>query len=92
MGAVVGYLSALLGLGGGIIMTTTFSLTGAMTQHEAVATSLLAMVPVGFSATYWHMLAGHVHVNGIGNWDIFSLFDVPDCAIPCPAAGRVDDA
>ena len=63
MGMAVGYISALLGLGGGIMMTTTFSLSGHFSQHEAVATSLAAMVPVGFSATYWHMLAGHVHVK-----------------------------
>ena len=59
----VGFISALLGLGGGIITTTYMSLYTDLTQHEAVATSLIAMVPTGLSATYWHMKAGHVHLR-----------------------------
>ena len=33
------------------------------TQHEAVATSLVAMVPTGLSATFWHMRAGNVQTR-----------------------------
>ena len=63
IGLSVGFISALLGLGGGIITTTYMSLYTDLTQHEAVATSLIAMVPTGLSATYWHMKAGHVHLR-----------------------------
>ena len=66
IGFSVGFISALLGLGGGIITTTYMSLYSDLTQHEAVATSLIAMVPTGLSATYWHMKAGHVHFRAGG--------------------------
>jgi uncharacterized protein len=61
IGLGVGFTSSLLGVGGGIVMTTYLSGYAGMTQHEAVATSLVAMVPIGCSATFWHMKAGHVH-------------------------------
>ena len=44
LGSLVGFSSALLGIGGGILdkcMSTVYD----MSQHEAVATSLVAMVP-----------------------------------------------
>ena len=66
IGFSVGFISALLGLGGGIITTTYMTLYSNLTQHEAVATSLIAMVPTGLSATYWHMKAGHVHFRAGG--------------------------
>ena len=34
-----------------------------MTQHQAVATSLVAIVPTGLSAAIWHMRAGSVNVR-----------------------------
>ncbi len=51
LGAIVGFSSALLGIGGGIVMTSAMSTIYDMSQHEAVATSLVAMVPTGLSAT-----------------------------------------
>ena len=51
LGSLVGFSSALLGIGGGILMTSAMSTVYDMSQHEAVATSLVAMVPTGLSAT-----------------------------------------
>jgi len=63
LGLFVGFSSSLLGVGGGIVMTTYMSVMTDLTQHEAVATSLVAMVPTGMSATFWHMRAGNVHTK-----------------------------
>ena len=63
LGLFVGFSSSLLGIGGGIIMTTYMSVASDLTQHEAVATSLVAMVPTGLSATFWHMRAGNVQTR-----------------------------
>ena len=48
LGLFSGYSSGLLGIGGGILMTTYMSLKGDMSQLTAVATSLAAIVPIGF--------------------------------------------
>ena len=63
LGLFVGFSSSLLGIGGGIVMTTYMSVATDLTQHEAVATSLVAMVPTGLSATFWHMRAGNVQTR-----------------------------
>ena len=57
LGLFVGFSSSLLGVGGGIVMTTYMSVATDLSQHEAVATSLVAMVPTGLSATFWQDLA-----------------------------------
>ena len=51
LGGLVGFSSSLLGIGGGILMTSVMSTLYDMPQHEAVATSLVAMVPTGLAAT-----------------------------------------
>ncbi len=63
MGLVVGFASSLLGVGGGLVMTTAMATVTDLSQHEAVATSLVAMVPTGLSATFWHMRAGNVQTR-----------------------------
>jgi uncharacterized membrane protein YfcA len=37
-----------------------------MPQVEAVATSLIAMVPTGLSASLWHFRAGNVNMRAAG--------------------------
>lgn len=53
----------LVGIGGGIVMTTCLgNFPGKeMPQHTAVATSLVAMVPTGITATVVNTLKGSVH-------------------------------
>ena len=42
-----GFAAGLLGVGGGILMTTYMSLFSDMDQISAVGTSLVAIVPIG---------------------------------------------
>ncbi len=61
-GCLTGFLSGLVGVGGGIVMTSWLATQGHVSQHEAIATSLLAMVPAGLSGTVVHAL--NKNVNG----------------------------
>ncbi len=46
-GVVAGIVSGLLGIGGGVVMVPLLVLLAGRTQHEAHATSLGAIVPIG---------------------------------------------
>jgi len=65
-GCAVGFTSGLLGLGGAIVMTTYMALGTDMSQHDVVATSLVAMVPTGLSASFFHIRAGNVKLRAAG--------------------------
>ena len=45
IGAVSGFLSGLIGIGGGVVMTAAMSAFTDLSQHEAVATSLMTIAP-----------------------------------------------
>lgn len=47
LGLFSGFTSGLLGIGGGLLMTTYMSLFSDMSQLTAVATSLAAIAPIG---------------------------------------------
>ena len=66
VGVFTGFSTALLGVGGGIIMTGVLGAFSPLTQHEAVATSLVAMVPVGLSSAIWHFKAHNVRLRSAG--------------------------
>lgn len=66
VGFATGFSTAMLGVGGGIIMTSVLGTFSPLTQHEAVATSLCAMVPIGMSSTVWHFRARNVKVRAAG--------------------------
>ncbi len=51
IGVVAGLSSSLLGIGGGLIMVPAMVLTLGISQHLAVGTSLLAIVPTALSGT-----------------------------------------
>jgi uncharacterized membrane protein YfcA len=51
-GVLVGVLSAVLGVGGGIFMVPALVLIGDFSQQEAQATSLLVIVPTAAVATW----------------------------------------
>ena len=53
-GAFTGFLSGMLGVGGGSIMTPVMVLLIGIDQHTAQGTSLLAMIPIGIAAAYEH--------------------------------------
>ena len=64
-GLITGLASGTLGIGGGVVMTTLLGNwpQREMRQHEAVATSLLAMVPTGLAATTTNLASGTVAVR-----------------------------
>jgi len=70
-GLVTGFASGLLGVGGGIISTTYMSAMTEMSQIDAVATSLIAMVPTGIYGTALHSLNGNVRVRTAGTISFF---------------------
>ncbi len=59
-GAVTGFLSGLMGIGGGAVMIASMVLLLGFPQHAAQGTSLLAMVPAGFAGAYTHWHLGNV--------------------------------
>jgi uncharacterized protein len=64
IGMIVGGLSGMLGIGGGIFMIPAMVLLLGFTQHQAVGTSLAVMLPpIGFFAAYNYYKAGHVNLT-----------------------------
>jgi hypothetical protein len=61
IGLVAGVASGLLGVGGGIIMVPGLVLALGATQHEAHATSLAAIIPIGVVG--FAVFAAHGEVN-----------------------------
>jgi uncharacterized protein len=59
LGIAGGFVSGLLGVGGGVLFVPALALVLGLDQHEAEATSLLAIVPVA--------LVGAVRQRGYGN-------------------------
>lgn len=59
-GAGTGFLSGMMGVGGGTLMIPAMVLFAAMGQHTAQGSSLLAMVPVGAAGALTHYKLGNV--------------------------------
>ena len=62
-GAATGFLSGLMGIGGGTIMIPAMILLGGFTQHIAQGTALLVMVPSGFVGAFTHWKLDNVAVE-----------------------------
>eukprot|EP00802_Teleaulax_amphioxeia_P007345 Tamp_07351.p1 GENE.Tamp_07351~~Tamp_07351.p1 ORF type:complete len:414 (+),score=52.93 Tamp_07351:56-1243(+) len=60
-GGSAGFLSGLLGIGGGIIVTPLLSLFSGMPQHHVVGTSMVAMIAPSAVSLYTHHTLGNVH-------------------------------
>lgn len=63
-GAFTGFLSGMMGVGGGLIMVPVMVLVVGLNQHTAQGTSLLVMVPTGAVGAWTHWKLGHV------SWEI----------------------
>ena len=63
VGVGVGVVSALFGIGGGIIMVPFMVLVLGETQHLAEGTSLLVIVPTALAGVYAHRDARYVNVR-----------------------------
>jgi len=62
-GIFTGFLSGMMGVGGGTIMVPAMVLLAGFTQHTAQGTSLLAMVPAGGVGAYTHWKLGNVRTS-----------------------------
>lgn len=65
IGLVAGFISGLLGLGGGIVMVPAFTILIGMPLRRALGTSLLVIAALVIPGTAVHSWLGHV------NWTIF---------------------
>lgn len=62
IGTLGGSVGAVVGIGGGNIMVPFMTLVGtSLTQHQIIATSLVAVVCTGMASASSYMLAGAVH-------------------------------
>jgi uncharacterized membrane protein YfcA len=62
-GVFTGFLSGMMGVGGGTIMVPAMVLLAGFTQHTAQGSSLLAMVPASGVGAYAHWKLGNVRTN-----------------------------
>jgi uncharacterized membrane protein YfcA len=60
VGALVGVIAALLGVGGGLVMVPALALLLGYDQHLAQGTSLAVIIPVSISGAYAHTRRGNV--------------------------------
>lgn len=66
-GGLTGFLSGMMGVGGGTIMVPAMVLLLGMPQHTAQGTSLLAMVPASLVGAHTHLRLGNVDPSlGLG--------------------------
>ena len=63
IGVLAGVFAGLLGIGGGAIMVPAFTLFLGLSQVEAEATSLLAIVPVALVGAWRQRAYGNVNVR-----------------------------
>lgn len=65
-GVFTGFLSGMMGVGGGTIMVPAMVLLAGLGQHMAQGSSLLAMVPAGSVGAYAHYKLGNVVTKLLG--------------------------
>jgi uncharacterized protein len=65
-GVFTGFVSGMMGVGGGSLMVPAMVLLAGFEQHLAQGSSLLAMVPAGAVGAYTHWKLGNVRTNILG--------------------------
>ena len=99
LGAAGGFVSGLLGVGGGVLFVPALALVLGLGQHEAEATSLLAIVPVALVGAWRQRSYGNldlgdgltVGVLAIGGavLGVVAANALPEPALEIPFAGRL---
>jgi uncharacterized protein len=62
-GVGTGFISGMMGVGGGSVMIPAMVILASMPQHLAQGTSLLAMIPIGMIGAFTHYRLGNVRVH-----------------------------
>lgn len=62
-GLFTGFISGMMGVGGGTIMVPSMVLLAGFTQYTAQGCSLLAMIPAGGAGAFTHWRLGNVNVS-----------------------------
>ena len=65
LGLIAGSASALLGIGGGVIMVPVLNLFFGLNIHQAVATSLTVILPTTFAGAIFHRKFDNIHVKAL---------------------------
>lgn len=63
IGTVSGFLAGVFGVGGGVVVVPALTLFTSCSHHEALATSLAAMMLPAMSGTWTHYRAGNVAIR-----------------------------
>jgi uncharacterized protein len=77
VGLVAGVLSGLLGVGGGVIIVPLLVALVHLSQHQAHATSLAAIVPIGAVGALTYALGGKIDVEVAGLLALGALVGAP---------------
>jgi uncharacterized membrane protein YfcA len=77
LGFAAGVGSGLLGVGGGMVMVPGLVLALGATQHQAHATSLVAIVPIGLVGFIVFAIHGNVHYGYAGLFVAGALAGAP---------------
>lgn len=65
LGLIAGSASALLGIGGGVIMVPVLNLFFGLNIHQAVATSLTVILPTTFAGAMFHNKFDHINKKAL---------------------------
>jgi len=87
-GAIAGFFSGLLGVGGGIIMTPLMTIFGKLPMKKAIGTSAAAIVFVTIGGIISYLITGHV------NWLIWIFLvvtAVPAALLSVKLSGKFSD-
>lgn len=82
IGATTGFLSGLLGVGGGILMVPAMTLLLGMSQQLAQGNSLAVIVPISITGAFAHFRNGNVRLN-VMKWL------VPGAVVGAPIGGQI---
>lgn len=83
IGLFTGFLSGLLGVGGGFILVPLLVLISHIPVHTSIGTSLMALVGLSISGAVRHWLIGHINPYLVGVLTIGGILGAPLGAKAC---------